>query len=359
MTHPNAILPEHNVTALSYDDRRHFRYDGPALIDIHGHVTMTQPNDPLGGFPGGAGRAGSIAQAETMLDVAREFGIVRTYTMCPPQDIPPLRERFGSTLGFNGPIHKQPDESNDVAYRLLDQFLEQGVDIIKFWGPPRVWTEGLAIDTPWRIEVVRRARAAGVRVFMVHVSDPDSWFATAYADVIRYGTKEEHYYGLHLLLEMFPDVIWIGAHMGGDPEHPDHLEELLERYPYLYLDTSATKWQVREVSRHREGIRKLVCRYPNRILFGVDLATRHHLVRDHYVSRYWCQRTLWESNWEGPSPIEDHDYLPAQNEPPTPLLRGLGLPLDVLQQMYYGNVVRLFHTEEVTVTARARTPSVL
>ena len=340
MTAPHASPPEYNITGISYADRSHFRYGGP-LIDVHSHITMTDPAESTSGFPGGAGRSGSIAQAELLLETAREFGIERTYTMCPPQDIPPLRERFGPLLGFNGPVHKEPHESNDVAYRLLDRFLEQGVDIIKFWGPPRMSDAGQPVDAPWRLEVVRRARAAGVRVFMLHISDPDAWFATAYADVIRYGTKQEHYYGLHLLMRMFPDVTWIGAHLGGDPEDPDHLEELLELYPHLYLDTSATKWQVREVSRQRDDIRALVRRHPTRILFGVDLLTRHAQVREHYVSRYWCQRTLWESGWDGPSPIADADYIPKPGEPPSTQLRGLGLPVDVLRQVYYENVLRI------------------
>lgn len=339
-TPPNFGPPEYNVTGQSYDDRRHFRHDGP-LIDVHAHVTMTHPSDPPG-FPGGSGRAGSLAQAETMLEVARAFGITRTYTMCPPQDIAPLRERFGPALGFNGPIAKAEDEPDDAAYRLLDRFLEQGVDIIKFWGPPRGCDEGLYVDAPWRRQVVQRARAAGVRVFMVHVSDPDAWFATAYADPIHYGKKKEHYFGLHFLLNEFPDVAWIAAHMGSDPEDPDHLAELLERYPHLHLDTSATKWQVREVSRRRDALRALVCRYPTRVLFGVDLATRPHLVREHYVSRYWCQRTLWESAWEGPSPVADGDYAPTLGEPPLPHLRGLGLPSEVLRQVYHANARRLF-----------------
>jgi hypothetical protein len=343
MTSAPASPPEYNVTGVSYADRRHLCYAGTPLIDIHAHVTMTHPSDPPG-FPGGSGRAGSIAQAETMLEVAREFGIGRTITMCPPQDIPPLRERFGALLGFNGPIHKREDEPDDVAYRLLDEFLEQGIEVIKFWGPPRACEDGLYVDAPWRRHVVERARAAGVRIFMVHVSDPDAWFETAYADVIRYGKKKEHYYGLHLLLNMFPDVTWIGAHMAGDPEDPEHLEELLERYPHLYLDTSATKWQVREVSRHRDAIRALVCRYPSRVLFGVDLATRPYLTREHYVSRYWCQRTLWESAWEGPSPVADGDYHPRPDEPPLPPLRGLGLPPDVLRQIYHDNACRLLPT---------------
>src|SRR5437762_2374355 len=132
MTAANVRPPEHNVTGIAYADRRHFPYQGP-LIDVHAHVTMTHPTEPTGGMPGGAGRAGGIEQAETMLAVAREFGIERTYTMCPPQDIPPLRERFGAQLGFNGPMMKKPDEPDDAAYRQLDQFLEQGVEMIKFW----------------------------------------------------------------------------------------------------------------------------------------------------------------------------------------------------------------------------------
>src|SRR5256714_12427691 len=145
---------------------------------------------------------------------------------------------------------------------------------------------------------------------MVHVADPDEWFRTVYADAAQFGTKAQQYEGLVRLLEMFPDLTWIGAHMGGDPEHPDHLEALLERYPHLYFDTSATKWQVREVSARVEAVRSLICRHPTRFLFGSDLVTRHDLPREHYVSRYWCHRTPWESNWEGARPIAHPDYQP-------------------------------------------------
>jgi hypothetical protein len=327
--------PEHNVTGIDYDDRRHFRYAGP-LIDVHAHVTQTKP-DVKDGPPAEP----SADQAELMLAVAAEFGVTRTISMCSPEDIPPLRERFGRRLGFNGPINKKLDEPDDVAYRSLDRFLELGIEVIKFWGAPRGRDRGLFVDAPWRIEAARRAQAAGVRVAMVHVADPDTWFRTAYADAAKFGTKAEQYAGLRHLLEEFPDLQWIGAHMGGDPEHPDHLEPLLERYPNLYFDTSATKWQVREVSAHREAIRSLVIRRPDRFLFGSDLVTRYGLPREHYVSRYWCQRTLWESSWEGRSPIADPDYTPGAEELATPPLLGLSLPADVLRQVYHANAARL------------------
>ena len=329
-------VPEHNVTGIDYSDCRHLRYTGPALIDMHAHVMRPRNFDKPDVIV-----EDNLDQARLMLNVADEFGVERIYTMCPADDIPLLRRAFGDRLGFNGPISKKREEPDDVAYRLLDRYLGLGVRIIKFWAAPRGRERGLNVDAPWRIESAKRARAAGVRLIMVHVGDPDVWFDKVYTDVARYGSKADQYTPLERMLAMFPDLTWIAAHMGGDPEHAEHLDALLERYPNLYLDTSATKWQVREVSAHRDAIRALVCRHPTRFLFGSDLVTRPGLVREHYVSRYWCQRTLWESDWQGPSPIQDPDFTPTPDGPSSPMLRGVDLPPDVLTQVYRTNALRL------------------
>jgi predicted TIM-barrel fold metal-dependent hydrolase len=339
-----AAPPEHNVTGHDYGDRTHFLYSGPPILDIHAHVLRTRPSDPPTGPPPMSGPGATTTQAELMLDVAREFGILRTWSMCPPEDIPLLREKLGNRIAFNGMINKAKlDEPDDDVFRRLDQFLENGVDMIKFWSAPRGRDRGLFVDAPWRIEAAKRARAAGVRIVMVHVGDPDVWFRNQYADTAKFGTKPEQYSGLERMMELFPDLTWIGAHMGGDPEHPDHLQALLERYPNYYIDTSATKWQVREVSPRREAIRALICRFPERFLFGSDLVTRESLPREHYVSRYWCQRTLWESAWEGRSPIADPDFQPEPGGPTTPPLHGLRLPGDVLAKIYHFNARRLLY----------------
>jgi hypothetical protein len=333
--------PEYNVTGIDYSERSHLHYAGP-IIDIHAHVLLTRPDDPPGGPPKGTGPGASIAQAETMLEVGREFGIVHTTSMCYPDDIPALRERFGKRISFNGMISKKTaDEPDDAAYRTLDRFLELGVKIIKFWSAPRGRERGLFVDAPWRIEATKRARAAGVKIVMVHVADPDAWFRTVYTDAAKFGTKADQYVGFERMMQMFPDMTWIGAHMCGDAEHPDHLEALLEKYPHLLIDTSATKWQVREVSPRRDAIRALIKRFPDRFLFGTDLVTRHTLVREHYVSRYWCQRTLWESNWEGRSPIADADYKAGEEEPALPMLRGVNLPAEVMQCVYFDSARHL------------------
>jgi len=335
-----AEVPEHNVTGMDYALRSHLVYSGPPIIDVHAHVLQTRPTDPKEGPPPAYGPGATTDQASTMLEAAGEFGICRVYSMCFPDDIKPLRERLGDRIAFIGSIQKKLDEPDDVAYRLLDRFLQQGIELLKFWSAPRGRERGLFVDAPWRIETAKRAREAGIRTIMVHVSDPDAWFRTTYADTAKFGTKRDQYVGLERMLHLFPDMTWIGAHMGGDPEHPDHLQALLEQYPNLHFDTSATKWQVREVSRRREDVRKLITKHPGRFLFGSDLVTRHHLVREHYVSRYWGQRTLWESDWQGQSPIADPDYK-AESGEQSPMLRGLSLPADVLAQIYHHNVSRL------------------
>jgi len=337
----NVKPPEHNVTNHDYSRREHFMYSGPSIIDFHAHVTMTSPDDKAAGPAGGLGKKGSSDPAAMMLEIASEFGISQTVSMCPAQDIAPLRARLGDRLIFNAMINKKLDEPIDAAYRSLDEFLAAGIKIIKLWSAPRGRERGLVVDAPWRIESLRRAWKAGVKIAMVHVGDPDVWWTHTYKDTAKFGTKEAQYVPFLRMMDMFPEFIWIGAHMGGDPEHPEHLEEMLERYPNYHIDTSATKWQVREVSPRAEAIRSLITRHPTRFLFGSDLVTRHGLTREHYVSRYWCQRTLWESAWTGPSPISDPDFTPTGESGQTPTLRGVGLAADVLRMVYSENARRL------------------
>lgn len=333
--------PEYNATGHDYSARAHLTYAGAPIIDFHAHVTMTSPDDKAVGPAGGWGTKGSSDAAAMMLDVGKEFGIEQTVSMCPAQDIAPLRERLGNRLLFNAMINKKADEPDDVAYRNLDEFLEAGVRIVKLWSAPRGRERGLVVDAPWRIEALRRAAKAGIKIAMVHVGDPDIWWTHTYQDIAKFGTKESQYAPFLRMVEMFPEFHWVGAHMGGDPEHPEHLEEMLVRFPNLSFDTSATKWQIREVSPRADAIRSLLTRFSDRFLFGSDLVTRHGLTREHFVSRYWCQRTLWESTWTGPSPIADPDFKVTVAGKDTPTLQGVGLSTEVLRKVYVENGRRL------------------
>src|SRR4051794_18287951 len=93
--------PEHNVTGIDYRERGHFRRSGPPIIDFHAHVMRTRPPEAAEGGTSPADGADPLAQARTMLAVAEEFGVGRVVSMCPPEDIPALRQEFGGRIAFN------------------------------------------------------------------------------------------------------------------------------------------------------------------------------------------------------------------------------------------------------------------
>jgi hypothetical protein len=98
------------------------------------------------------------------------------------------------------------------------------VAIAKFWAAPRAKDYAIEmgdpnfmrLDHPIRIEAMQTAHDLGM-IFMVHVADQDTWFATRYRDWAKYGTKKSQYEPFEKLLDRFTQP-WIAAHMGGWPE---------------------------------------------------------------------------------------------------------------------------------------------
>ncbi len=172
---------------------------------------------------------------------------------------------------------------------------------------------------------------------MSHLGDPDTWYDAKYTDHAKFGTREEHYRLWEDALTEFKDHPWLGAHLGGNPEDLARLQHLLDTYPNLYLDISATRWMVREVSLRRDQARDFVIRNQDRLLFGSDQVSTDDRGFDFLASRFWCHRKLWETAYVGPSPILDPD-LPEDQQP---TLRGLALPDAVLQKLYHDNVLKM------------------
>ena len=319
------------------------------IVDVHSHVN---------------GARASLLLREAM-DL---YGVREIWSMTALEQVPAVREALGDRLR----LIAVPDwTAKDRRHAHGEGFLERieayhraGARICKFWAAPRITDFAIELgdpgmfrlDAPARLEAMRLAERLGMS-FMTHVADPDTWFATRYADAARYGRKRDHYEPLERLLDRF-EVPWIAAHMGGWPEDLAFLSGLLDRHPNLHLDASATKWMVRELSRHERGaMLDFLVRFRGRILFGSDIVTTDdHLVQaegktemaakasapedafDLYASRYWALRMLWESDHDGPSPIADPDLAmvaPDRHGPmDAPRLRGFALPPDLLRSLY-------------------------
>ena len=299
---------------------------------------------------------------------ADAYGISQVCSMTHFDQIDSVVEVLGDRVHFIAiPDFSNPDRLHAHGPGFLQRirdFHGIGTRIVKFWAAPRAIDYGtevgdpelLTLDGPTRRAAMDLAAELGM-CFMTHVADPDTWFATRYHDAGRYGTKAWQYESLERLLDMYP-VPWIAAHFGGWPEDLEFLDGLLSRHANLHLDTSATKWMVRELSLHdTESFTGFLRAWPGRILFGSDIVTSDdHLnadpqatemtskaasrdeAYDLYASRYWALRHLFESGYDGPSPIADPDLAMVDPEGHGPLdsprLKGHALPADLLESIY-------------------------
>lgn len=289
------------------------------ILDIHSHIHFGP-------------------HAERFFEAADLYGVDHVVSMTPLADVPRLREKYPSRLSFIAiPDWKRYDNNEthrDGWIRDLTVFREYGSRICKFWmAPPMRGEQGLTVDHAFVRPVVDAAVQLGYQ-FMIHAGDPSVWWkpGARYADTAKFGTKHEQYPQVEWLLDYVAPRIVIGAHMGGSVEELDFLQGLLDRHANYRIDTSATKWIVRELARQPERVREFVIRNSERVLFGSDLvAADRFQTFDHYASRYWAHQMMWESAYRGESPIEDPDA-----ETP-PRLAGVDLPVEALRKMYGEN----------------------
>jgi hypothetical protein len=316
-------------------------YPGP-ILDVHTHL-------------GDADAARAWARA------ADAYGITRVWTMSPLEEVDAIGDVLGERVSFiavpNHAARDQPDAFTTDWLRRIERFRDKGATVVKFWAAPRGrdlahGSDALRLDSPIRWQGMKLAHDLGYRVFMTHVADPDTWFATRYADAAKYGRKREHFEPLERALAAYRDVTWIGAHMGGSPEDLDFLQGMLDRHPNYVVDTSATKWMVRELSKHPDLFRGFCERNLGRVLFGSDIVASRDNADDApghgfelYASRYWALRTLLETDYRGPSPIVDpdlHEVDPTVPKDATPPLHGAALPPHVLTSVYHAAAARVF-----------------
>lgn len=314
------------------------------IIDVHTHI-----ND--------------IEAARVFKRVIDCYRIDLVYSMTRFDQVAQIRQIFGEKIRFIAiPDYRSGDLLHNVSTGYIERIKllhKEGVRIVKFWAAPRAidlaqqagYPGVLSLSSPHLHAVMEVVSDLGA-VFMVHVADPDLWFQDRYADQKRYGSKEEQYEWLERLLDRFKNP-WIAAHFGGWPENLSFLSDLLERHSNLYLDTSATKWMIRELSKHpRSDFLNFLRRWQGRIMFGSDIVTksedlvaeRHNspftsaeaAVFDLYASRYWALRTFFETDFVGLSPISDPDFqLPKGNKDPAPILKARKLPVELLRSLYF------------------------
>lgn len=314
------------VTTQSLEEARRTGFRAPPprkvatrVVDAHTHVARQRVDE--------------------LVDAARIYGVAKLFGIAPLDDLLRLRERYHDLI--EPVVQLAWDHRGDPARfaedndALLDRAAAEGVRVVKLWLSPRASDrfDGLRLDSPLLDPIFEGLARRRLRL-LLHVADPDLWFERKYADAAKYGTKADHYARLEQRLTRFPTIPVLAAHMGGHPEDLGHLRRLFDRHRNLSLDTSATRWMVRELGRQPEAARAFFSQYADRLMFGTDQVVLDEPDPERYAVRYWIHQMFWETNLTCPLPIDDPD---ADG---TPMLRGIDLPAGVLTKIYWDNAVR-------------------
>ena len=133
-------------------------------------------------------------------------------------------------------------------------------------------------------------------------------------------------------------------HFGDDPEDPDNVARMLDKYPNFYIDTAA---RVPEMGRHDAAkMRAFFEKYQDRILFGTDTgigATADDMMfgsngelpptradEERFFKRTWRYFETNDKQFESPTPIQGRWKID-----------GIGLPEAILRKVYFENAARV------------------
>jgi hypothetical protein len=288
--------------------------------------------------------------ADVWMQCADHFGIDHFVTQSPLEEAVVMQRKWGHRLTFVAvpnwwKLH-EPGALDDWLRR-LEAFHNLGARMAKIHlAPGTMKRTGLRFDHPTIRRVLREIRDRGM-IIMTHVGDPQIWYDGKYKqdDPHFLGSRKVQYELWEAALTEYRGTPWLGAHLGGWPENLPYMQTVLDRFPDLVLDLSATRWMMRELSAQRDVAREFVIRNADRIIWGSDQVSGDARDWDFLASRWWSHRKLFETAINEETPILDPD-LPTDQQPK---LAGFALPAPVLQKIYRDTCVRFMRQVGVEI----------
>jgi len=250
-----------------------------------------------------------------------------------------------------------PDYAQQVN-TWLDETINAGAVMVKLWkeaGMELKTPSGsfLMPDDPVFDPIYRHLIEKGVPL-LVHAADPiDAWRPLDPASVHYHYYSENpewHLYGREgypthaqiieardRVLEKYPGLIVIGAHLGSLAYDVDEVAKRFDRYPNFYVDVSARKPDLAQ--QPRDKVRDFFIRYQDRILYGVDMDPCHFPApgpipeekRDNFIRSVENTYRSDYNYYAGTGTVKFGDRD----------VECLGLPRPVLEKFYHGNAQRL------------------
>lgn len=183
-------------------------------------------------------------------------------------------------------------------------------------------------DHPANDPVYTKMEQLGMVAASVHIAQP-------YPS--RWCESPVDFWGAQLawlrVLDRHPDLVVVMAHMQDffhSDEQLDFLRYIMETYPNYYVDLSARFQQFSYMDR--DNLREFVIKYQDRILFGTDISDQPARDAAAAAAGYIrCFRLL-----ETGDIVEGGGFFSDRSA------RGLELPREVLEKIYYKNAVKIY-----------------
>ncbi len=237
---------------------------------------------------------------------------------------------FGDYEAARGLKHKPED---------LELKRDQGFIGYKIWYGPyyRRLKEGEKgfpyVDDPANEAMFAKMEELGILAASLHIADPNGPFGNRTPwceDPVEYWKEIT---ALHNVLKKHPELKLVAAHgawLVCQDAQIDYLRFLLSTFPNFNVDLAATFQYYNMVNT--ENLRNFMIEYADRILFGTDLGRwdADEESRNRALAYMRCFRIL-ESN-----EMVDGSFF--GDEP----IKGLNLPREVLEKIYYKNALRLY-----------------
>ena len=227
----------------------------------------------------------------------------------------------------------------DNSSEIIEKVHNGGYIGLKFWfgAPYRRLREGQAgitrIDDPRLAPYFAKLEKANVLMTSLHIADPNGPFDNRQvwmADPVFYW---EQIRAFENVVAKYPNLTIVAAHgawLFCQDAQLDYLRYMLSTYPNLYVDISAT-FQYMPLVNY-DNLRDLFIEYQDRILFGSDFGGRVQNKAEAFASNFALLETDQMIAGGLTGVITDNGLM----------VKGLNLPKEVLEKIYYKNALNLY-----------------
>jgi len=279
-----------------------------------------------------------------------------------------LRKQHQGMLDFLGTFSVDDYGKDGFVDRIIariDRCMNMGAKGIKIWkniGMDLLDEQGnyVMADNPVFAPVLSYLEKQGIPV-LVHLGEPKNcWLPyeqmTMKSDLNYYRQHPEYHMfqfpdkpsyedqiaARDHLLERYPKLAFVGAHLGSLEWSIDEIAKRLDAHPQFSVDLAERVWYLQLQSFYdREKVKSFLTTYQDRILFGSDIIrmeknpnNREELLKG--------MKELWLQQWKffATDDLIPTDYFTSESAPKE--MKGLRLPITIVDKIFYNNTHRIF-----------------